>query len=358
MKYLLSLLLLLSINSFGQTITHRMLLFGDAGEINEGQQLSIKTALGLVIPEKTSVYFLGDNIYPVGMGLDSASALETEQILRHQYAPFIYINVPVTFIAGNHDWDKSGKQGLEKVKAQEAYLFSRSLDLLKFVPKAGTADVSVVDITNTTKAILYDSEYLLFPHHSNPDSALSEEVRNIFLNNIKSLISSNPDQTILILSHHPMLSYGEHGKNITWKDHVFPLTRKWKNLYVPLPIIGSLYPLLRNTIFHSAEDMGHPVYQQLIEDITAQTSAHKNIIFIAGHDHGLQFIENQNITQIVTGSGSKTSHIAHNSAQRFVSNKQGFCVLDVLSSEDIRLAFYTVEKGTVTKSFETLLPKK
>lgn len=358
MKFLLSLFLFLSINSFGQTITHRVLLFGDAGEINEGQKLSIQKAVELIIPYKTSVYFLGDNIYPLGMGLDSTSALEGQQILQSQYNTFVKHNVPVTFVAGNHDWDKSGKLGLEKIIAQEQYINNQGIESLKYLPKAGTSQINDLDITNSVKAILYDSEYWLFPYHKNPDSALSEEFRTAFLGDIKKVIISNPEKTILVLSHHPMLSFGEHGKNITWKDHVFPLTRKWKNFYLPLPVLGSLYPLIRTTLFYSAEDLTHPTYQQLVADITAQTTAHKNVIFIAGHDHGLQFIHNDKITQIVTGSGSKTSHIAHNPAQKFVSNQQGFCVLDIQDNENIAITFYTVEKESIKKSFETILTKK
>ena len=358
MRIILSLFLFLSLNLYGQTIKHRLILLGDAGEINEGQRLSIQKASELIIAEQTSVYFLGDNIYPLGMGLDSANASEGQQILQSQFAPFTTKSAAVTFIAGNHDWDKSGKLGLEKVRAQEAYLNSKGIASLTYLPKAGTAEIAVVNPTNATKLLLYDSEYWLFPNHQNADSALSEKVRTNFLSNLKSELTQNPASRMLIISHHPMISFGEHGKNITWKDHIFPLTRKWKNLYLPLPILGSLYPLIRTKIFYSAEDLTHPIYQKLKADITTLTAAHKDVVFIAGHDHGLQLIQDNTITQIVTGSGSKTSHIAHHHSQRFVSNHQGFCVLDILSNEDIAITFYTVDKGKVTKAFESILPKK
>src|SRR5690606_9611829 len=90
---------------------------------------------------------------------------------------------------------------------------------------------------------------------------------------------------------------------------IFPLTRINKNMYLPLPVLGSLYPLVRTTIFYSAEDTTHPLYRELINDVTRTTKDFSNLIFVAGHDHGLQMIQDNNFIQIVTGSGAKRSHI-------------------------------------------------
>ena len=355
-----TIILLLSVfiylQSVGQNIKQRIVLFGDAGEINAGQQLSIKKASEIIIPDKSTVYFLGDNIYPYGMALDSINFQESVEILQSQILPFAKQNVPVTFLSGNHDWDKSGKNGLEKIKAQERYIKSLNSSNIQFLPEAGTANIITKTISSNLEIILFDSEYWLFPNHSNPDSALSTEIRRSFLNKIAAELAHNKDKHVLILSHHPMRSYGEHGKNITWKDHIFPLTRKWKNLYIPLPVLGSIYPLLRTTVFNSAEDARHPIYKKFIADITAITNSYKNVIFIAGHDHGLQFIQENDFTQIITGAGSKSSFIAHNSSQKFVSNQQGFCVLDCMDNGNLLVSFYTVTADTSNKSFEFLIP--
>src|SRR5690606_40796464 len=51
-------------------------------------------------------------------------------------------------------------------------------------------------------------------------------------------------------------------------DHIFPLRKIWRGLYIPLPILGSVYPLLRSTVFRTAEDLKHPCYRELIESVT------------------------------------------------------------------------------------------
>ncbi|TCV18643.1 calcineurin-like phosphoesterase family protein [Sphingobacterium alimentarium] len=356
MRALFPVFLFIWFNALGQEVEHRLILFGDAGEVNAGQRAAIQKAVELIIPEKSSVYFLGDNIYPYGMALDRSEIQESIDILESQYLPFTERNIPVTFVAGNHDWDKSRSMGLEKVKAQEEFIKGRGIKNLRFLPKAGSADVIAEDVTNSARILVYDSEYWLFPHHSNPDSALSSSIRQEFLQVIRQEVEQNKDKHVLILSHHPMRSYGEHGKNITWKDHIFPLTRINNNMYLPLPVLGSLYPLIRTTIFYSAEDATHPLYRELINDITRATKDFSNLIFVAGHDHGLQMIQDNNFIQIVTGSGAKRSHIAKHPTQQFVSNKQGFCVIDCLDNGQLLVSFYTVLNNQTTKSYEVNLP--
>ena len=92
-------------NTSAQQIENRLILFGDAGEINKQQGDLLAEASRLILAGKTHVYFLGDNIYPHGMGLTNTEAEETAAILQSQYIPFRRQGVPVTFIAGSHEWD-------------------------------------------------------------------------------------------------------------------------------------------------------------------------------------------------------------------------------------------------------------
>ena len=59
---------------------------------------------------------------------------------------------------------------------------------------------------------------------------------------MQELLYKNRNKTIFLASHHPFQSYGTHGGYFSWKDHIFPLTAANENLYIPLPIVGSLYP--------------------------------------------------------------------------------------------------------------------
>lgn len=340
---------------YAQEVDRRFILIGDAGEINARQEILITAAAELVIPGKTATYFLGDNIYPTGMSLEDEGQMEYTGILQSQFVPFREKGAPVYFMAGNHDWDHSGPEGLAKVKAQEAFIHSLSDDELHFVPSAGSLGPFVEVLTDSIVTITYDSEYWLFPHHAPSVQAAIELEKQQFLWTLDRIAREHPDKKLLVMSHHPMRSYGEHSLHFSLVDHLFPLRKLWRKLYIPLPIIGSAYPLLRSTVLKSAEDLTHPAYQQLIESVTGALRFHPRVIYISGHDHGLQLIHDSNFTQIVSGSGAKTSRIQKRQDLLYKFEQQGFTVLDCLDSGDIIIRFYIVEKGAVNKDSEILL---
>src|SRR5690606_1044652 len=128
---------------------------------------------------------------------------------------------------------------------------------------------------------VYDSEWWLFPFEKlDPDADCECTTEQEVLDKLEELLFKNRDKTILLTSHHPFQSYGVHGGYYSFKDHLFPLTAVKKNLYIPLPVIGSLYPLLRSTIFLNPEDMPHPTYQRLINEVQEVFEGFPNVFYI------------------------------------------------------------------------------
>ncbi len=138
MKLIFSLFITLGILSatYSQdSILHRVIFIGDAGEMSEGQKAVIQHAAGNVFNAKTSVVYLGDNIYPRGLGLPGTKSDSLgREILQSQYQPLRSKGAAVYFIPGNHDWDKSGSKGLAKIKQQWQYLDAQADSLLKMLP--------------------------------------------------------------------------------------------------------------------------------------------------------------------------------------------------------------------------------
>lgn len=341
---------------YAQEIDRRLILIGDAGEINAEQALLIPIAAEQSIPGRTSAYFLGDNIYPTGMGLDDSSSKASSKILKSQFTPFRERGIPVYFMAGNHDWDKSGRDGLAKIKAQEAALHRLKDTALRFVPSAGSLGPFVEQITPNIITLLYDSEFWLFPHHDTAMVDVKGQKKH-FLNALDSVQKKHQDKLLLIMSHHPMRSYGEHSLRFSISDHLFPLRKLWKGLYLPLPVVGSAYPLLRSTVFKTAEDLKHPNYRELIASVTEICNDHPNVIYISGHDHGLQLIRNDKFTQVVSGSGAKTSHIRSAPDLQYRHGQQGFTTIDFFTNGDLTISFYIIKNGHVIKDYETVIHK-
>lgn len=357
-KKILSLVLIVHCVSIlhGQdSIRYRMIFIGDAGEMNEGQKEVISQASNLIIANKTTVMYLGDNIYPRGMGLPGSRQEEaTRQILQSQYMPMRSKGAPVYFVPGNHDWDKMGPKGLAKIKQQWAYLDSQHDSLLQLVPPNGCPDPVAINVSDSMTIIAFDSEWWLYPFNkANPDADCSCKTKIDVLGKMEQLLYENRYKVILLASHHPFQTYGTHGGYYSLKNNIFPFTALNPHLYIPLPIIGSLYPLLRKA-FTNPEDLRHPLYQEMITLIDHVFKGSPNVIHVAGHEHGLQLIKNENV-QIVSGAGAKESYVREGKSM-FAKVEPGFVTVDLLTGNNTRITFYTYTDGTLHNSFTYLQP--
>lgn len=331
-------------------VKYRVILIGDAGEMNTGQLQSLKSSANHVIKGKTTTLFLGDNIYPTGMGLPAdRNVKETEQILKSQFEPMRAKGAAVYLIPGNHDWDKSGPNGLAKIQAQGTFLASFNDPLLKLIPENGCPNPVAINLTDKLTIIAYDSEWWLFPYDkTNPDCECN--TREQVTMRMRELLDQNKGKMIILASHHPFQSYGVHGGYYTFKNHLFPLTSLNKNLYIPLPVIGSLYPFLRTT-FVNPEDMGHPLYKEMIAKVNGVFGDLPNVVYAAGHEHGLQFIKGKQL-QIVSGAGAKHSPNKLGKNSLFHSYESGYVVADQLMNNDMHYEYYTYnDKEGVKKVF-------
>lgn len=338
------------------SIRYRVILVGDAGEMNKEQQKALQHASGHVLPGKTSVFYLGDNIYPKGMSLPgSGKTTESIDILRSQYEPMRAKGAPVYFVPGNHDWDKMGPDGLAKIKLQWQYLDGLGDSLLKLLPANGCPDPVAIPLNDKLVVIAYDSEWWLFPFSKdNEDGECDCKTREDVVAKLDELRNRYSDKMIILASHHPFESYGIHGGKYTLKDHIFPLTAANKNLYIPLPVLGSLYPFLRST-FTNPEDLKHPLYRELIKRVTGVFKDFPNVVYAAGHEHGLQLIKDER-TQIVSGAGAKHTNAKKGKHSLFADATQGYVTVDQLNDNSLRFTYYIYDKDTVSQAFTYAMP--
>jgi len=334
-------------------VESRIIFIGDAGEINRQQETLIPQAAGLILPNKTTVIYLGDNIYPDGMALPGTANEEpSKAILRSQFEPMRAKQAPVYFVPGNHDWDRMGKQGLQKIRAQGAFLKEQQDTLLKLVPENGCPDPVEIPISDQLVVLAYDSEWWLFPYKkSSGDIECACENSQDVLERMEELLYKNRDKTILLASHHPFRSYGVHGGYYSWKDHLFPLTALNSHLFLPLPVVGSLYPLLRSTVFLNPEDLHHPTYQQFAQDVEQLVDDVPNILYVAGHEHGLQLIKDGDKMQLVSGGGAKASFLKKSKKTLFKAPTQGFITVDQLHDKSLNITYYVYKNNQIEAAF-------
>jgi hypothetical protein len=317
---------------------------------------NIELAANRVLPGKTTVIYLGDNIYPKGIGLPGSKTEEsTKDVLRSQYQPMRTRGAAVYFVPGNHDWDRSGPKGLARIRYQGEFLREQNDSALRLVPSGGCPDPVEIQLTPLLTVIAFDSEWWLFPYNkTSPGGDCECKTRSDVAAKLLELRYRNRNRIILMASHHPFKTYGQHGGVMTWKEHLFPLRAINSNYYIPLPIIGSLYPLLRTT-FSDPQDVKHPLYRHMISRVGGVFEGNPNVAFVAGHEHGLQMIKEKRL-QIVSGSGAKHAHVKKGRYSLFAAETPGYVTADLLSDNNLRFGFYINSDSAEELAFRYTLP--
>lgn len=321
------------------SIVSRVIFIGDAGEVHAEQTAVIKHAAGNILRHKTIVMFLGDNIYPDGMGLPGSKNEEkTKTILRSQFIPMRKGGAAVYFIPGNHDWDNSAKNGLAKIQRQWRFLEDQQDRLLKLVPPNGCPDPIEIKVSPQLTIIAFDSEWWLNSYaKENPAGNCSCNSERQILDRFTLLMKRNKGKTILLASHHPFQTYGAHGG------------------YYGVSLFGSVYHAFRKS-FPTIQDVNHPLYKGMIRKISSIFDSASNVIYVAGHDHGLQYIKSKNI-QIVSGSGAKKKAVFKGKNSLFADAKPGYVIADLLLNKTLRISFYTQTDGSFQKVFTQIIDK-
>src|SRR5690349_2150843 len=105
----LSLLSSRSISAQTDSVNQRIILVGDAGELSEGRQpeLELLKSLYNLNDSRTTLLFLGDNVYPQGLPEEGAKNFEEKRKILQNQADLVKGMLSRAFIIpGNHDWKK------------------------------------------------------------------------------------------------------------------------------------------------------------------------------------------------------------------------------------------------------------
>ena len=333
-----------------EEVRQRIILIGDAGEINGVQQTTLKDALKHSLPGKTIALFLGDNIYPRGLEIKGPKQASTEAILRSQFEGFRKNRIPVYFIPGNHDWDKSGPDGYEKMMAANAFIEAHQDSLLQMIPVDACPGPYELTVSDNLVIVAMDSEWWLSPFDNHADrSGCACKTKRDVLGKLEDIIRRNQHRLVIFATHHPFKTYGSHGGYYSFKEHLFPLTGLKKNLYIPLPVLGSLYPLLRKT-FPPAQDLGHKLNRDMQQTVTEVLKKHPNVLHVSGHEHTLQLIQ-ATLLQVVSGAGCKHTPVKNGKGTLYAADSSGYVLADILTDNSIRLSFFTNSGNSVHQSF-------
>ncbi|MEO6894904.1 MAG: metallophosphoesterase [Ginsengibacter sp.] len=349
------LLLFFYVKGFSQndSIQARIILIGDAGKLNFNKEPVIDAARKLIpLNKKTTVLFLGDNLYEGGLtGESPTNHKDQKAVLDSQANISKGTGAKVIFIPGNHDWYGGARFGLDNVKKQGEYINKPGNKKIQFLPEDGCPGPVAYAINEEVVLVLYDSQWFL-QKDGRPGLAsdCSSKTEEQFYKELSDILSENKNKLVILAGHHTLKSYGVHGGYFTLKQHIFPFTDLKPALWIPLLVIGSIYPIVRG-VFGMPEDMAYPAYSNMITNIEKIVKPYSNVIFVAGHEHTLQLIKDNDHYFIVSGAGSKKTPISNGKNLLYKAESLGFAALNISKNKNVQVDFYTVNSDSAIHSF-------
>ena len=308
----------------------RVLLIGDAGE--PAPQEPVLRSLRRWVqkaPERTLVVFLGDNAYPEGM--TPARQQDAERRILIQLAVVSDSVAQALFIPGNHDWGQGKVDGPAAVLRQEDFVRQHAF----FLPRGGCPGPEYLDLPDgrpVVRVIALDTQWWL-QGENKPTDTCPEGSPDAVIRKLTQTLAT--DLAVIVTAHHPLATHGRHGGFFEWQAHLFPLTHVAKWLWIPLPGVGSLYPLFRWHVRRSDQDLIGGLNRRMRASLETALSSRSGtggpLIYAAGHDHNLQILEGDVADYLVVsglGSSSMANSVGHGSATLFAHEHPGFMAVD------------------------------
>ena len=305
---------------------------------------------------KSTTVYLGDNIYEYGMPEEGAyDRKEAERRLRDQMDVLRGYKGEKYMIPGNHDWKQGLKGGLEQVLREQRYAenymasdsaaFSYTGDFI--TPGDGCPGPYEIRLQDDLVLITVNSQWFLTnknerPYGSNGGCGVEDEAE--FMAQLDDVIARNKDKNIMVVGHHPLFSDGVHGGYFTLGDHIFPLSIVYKYAFVPLPILGSIYPFARK-YGGISQDLAYPAYAAYKKGLTDIFAKYPNIIYACGHEHNLQYFKEGTAHYIVSGSGCKTQHVkpGDGGGALFSDKEKGFARVNYYDDGQVWTEYFVPE---------------
>jgi len=343
-----------------------LFLIGDAGSsAYDGEPVLQELALqsDSLRPVKQFVVFLGDNVYPRGVPpVGHPNRDDAEKKIAAQVLAIRKGAAQGALIPGNHDWDRQGRDGWNSIRRQDTLVRKFGGEDVRLLPGGGCPGPEVVDLGNHLRLIALDSEWWVHNHVKpyGPESPCATRTEQEVTDSLAGALRDKGTRHAVVLTHHPLRSGGTHGGAFTLGDHLFPLRNVKSWLWVPLPLIGSLYPFAR-TMGISNQDISGAKYGAMRRALEAVFAQHKPLVVASGHDHDLQVIRGGKpaVTnaayQLVSGAGilGHAGLVRKIEGSLFEREAAGFMRLDFTRDGRVRLSVTTVVEAGARKDGES-----
>jgi len=334
------------------TLELNLVLIGDAGLPAPGGEPVLRALRDQLSKQSktTFVVFLGDNVYPRGMVLDSSAAerRENERILDAQMAPLLETGVNGVMLPGNHDWAAGTAAGLEVIRAQERYVNRRGNGLVKFLPGNGCPGPVAMDFGSYLRVIVLDTQWWLQAPYPRPRGESASHCRarteEEVVDSLRADLAGAGNRRTVVVAHHPLVSGGQHGGYFDWPTYLFPL-----------------HPWARQAGAgtFAKQDVTGAQYRAMRESFTRAFAGHAPLVYAAGHEHNLQVLRLPPARYLVVSGAGIFNHSTQSRAipgSLYARRASGWTEMAFLRDGRVRLSVKVVDaQGQAKEDFSTWL---
>lgn len=338
--------------------THAVYLIGDAGApklpkqgdavvdpVLASLEADVLDSAEVLGADQVTVVYLGDNVYPKGLAPEGhPDRARGERVLQAQ----IQAARPAwtLFTAGNHDWHREGSEGVAYVNAEREYLDAQG-ERVGMLPPGGCAGPDRWDIGKHLRLVFIDQvgwHHVVAHPETHPPDCREHDALEVFY--ALAYEFDHPDgRHVIMAAHHPLLTAGPHGGHYTFRQHVFPLTDFVDWLWIPLPIVGSIYPISRQLGVTRTDVTSEP-YKLFVDAIYRASRPTVPMAVAAGHEHSLQVHQDVvGLYNLVSGAGSakKVNRVEKMDDLLMAEASPGWMRLDLHDDGALDLTVYALD---------------
>jgi hypothetical protein len=301
-----------------------LFLIGDAGEPDPRDRsvaLDMLVKEASVVPAKSVIVFLGDNVYPDGIPEEGrAEYADARRRLESQVAA-VPGGTRAVFIPGNHDWAGMGPFGLYAVRLQERMIEGMAPGKnVTMLPGNGCPGPVSLDF-GRLRFISIDTQWWLHPYIVH-DAATkcSTDVGAVTAAIRREIEPPGEHRVVVVGGHHPLMTGGEHGG--------------YCGITGPFRRFGGY-----------AQDILSGPNRRMRDSIETAFAKKPPLVYAAGHEHNMQVLRGGATVQylLVSGAGSQEKvacGVWLRESYYVAQHRVGFMRLDVMRDKGVFLRVY------------------
>lgn len=265
--------------------------------------------------DKEAVFLsLGNSVSKDGYPSDKKARAAEQQLLRERMMePLADFNGQVIYIPGKNEWKNGGHDNIDDLES-----FLQDNSEAKFWPNDG-CPIERETLSDEVELVMIDSQWYLEDWDDHPyiNNKCDIKTREQFFVQFKDELKDEQNKTVIVAIHHPVLSANRRG--------FFERMGGFSN--------QSYY---------------NNKMQYLVGRLETIASQFEDVVFVSGNHKNLQFVMDEEIPQIMSGSIGKTEKTRDNSQKvKYASDERGFAKLNVFKDGSSEVQLYAVEGTAV-----------